>query len=197
MRTFLTTVFTALAVLTVATQLNGADDQLKSGPASGEVIGGPFHYRNVNGAHADSPHCLVCEYGLEPVVAVFSRTLPDTGKPISKLMEKLDEATVKYAKARLHVFGAFLSDDFVKEETRKEPLSRVQLLANPLKAAVLTYGPVGGPEEWKLNKDAEVTVVLYFKHQVAANFSFAKDKLEEKDVDAIMAAVDKMVGAKK
>jgi len=35
-------------------------------------------------------------------------------------------------------------------------------------------------------------VILYHKHKVVANFAFEKDKLTDKDVAAIAAALEKM-----
>ena len=44
--------------------------------------------------------------------------------------------------------------------------------------------------------NADVTVVLYNKHQVVANFAFAKEKLTDKDVNEIVAAIEKMAPKK-
>src|SRR5437016_838290 len=84
-----------LVCLTIqAAEFEAAD--LKSGPQPGDLIPDPFHFLNINGAYAGDPHCLVCEYGLKPVAAVFARTLPESGKPIASLLQKLDETVGKH-----------------------------------------------------------------------------------------------------
>src|SRR5205085_8843679 len=69
-----------------------AAEELKSGPQAGNYIPGPFHYLNLNGAHAGNPHCLVCEYGLLPVVTVFVRESGETNRQVEDFLQKLDEA---------------------------------------------------------------------------------------------------------
>src|SRR5262245_19924977 len=68
-----------------------AQDAVKSGPQPGEVLPGPFHPYNATGDFKDRPHCLVCEYGLRPVVAVFARDFPTPDNPLTKLLQALDE----------------------------------------------------------------------------------------------------------
>ena len=46
-----------LAILATASVVAG--DALKSGPAVGKTIPGPFHPLNVTGAQAGEKHCLV------------------------------------------------------------------------------------------------------------------------------------------
>jgi hypothetical protein len=171
-------------------------EELKSGPQPGEFIPGPFHCLNLNGAHAGNPHCLVCEYGLLPVVAVFAR---DTGETIPKLedfLQKLDEAVGRHQAARLRGFAVFLSDDLAKETSRKDLLARLEAMAGKLKNVVVAVDSAAGPDKYNLNPQAAITIVLYHKHQVVGNFAFGKEKMTEKDGSAILTAVDKMVPAK-
>jgi hypothetical protein len=173
-----------------------AEGKLKSGPQVDEFLPGPFHFLNVNGAYAGSPHCLVCEYGLKPVVAVFAREVPAADSKLMTLLTKLDEAVTQHQKAELQSFAAFLSKDYDEEASRKALVSKLQDQAGKLKNVVVAVGGADGPENYNLSKDADVTVLLYHKHKVVANLAFAKDKLTDKDVTTILAAVDKMVAKK-
>src|SRR2546426_1022374 len=88
---FLRFMLMVLALLMMWAARSGAfqaEAKLKSGPQQGQALPGPFHFLNVNGAHAGNPHCLVCEYGLEPVVMVFTREVPDKLKPLGDLLKK-------------------------------------------------------------------------------------------------------------
>ena len=111
------TLATLLGFLLVVTSLPAfqAGDKLKSGPQAGEPIPGPFHFLNINGAYSGDPHCLVCEYGLRPVAAVFARSLPETGKPLANLLQKLDETIGKNQASEFRGFAAFLSQDLLDE----------------------------------------------------------------------------------
>ncbi len=173
-----------------------ADADLKSGPQVGESIPGPFHFPNVNGAYTGNPHCLVCEYGLRPVVAVFARSVPETGKPLDNLLKKLDETVAKNQASEFRGFAVFLSQDFTADDTRKTLVQSLENVAKDLKSIIVCMGGPEGPEKYNINKDAEVTVLLYRNHKVVANFAFDKDKLTDKDGAVIVAAFGKMASKK-
>jgi hypothetical protein len=171
----------------------GAKETVKSGPQTGEMIPGPFHVINVNGEHAGNPHCLVCEYGLDPVVAIFTRERSAT---LKSLLQKVDAALERQRGARLHGFAVILSDDFAKEESRKKLIKDVTEWATEFKRVVVSVDGPSGPEKYNLNKDADLTVLLYCKHKVLANFAFAKDEFKDTDIEMILAAVGKMAATK-
>src|SRR5438132_2282905 len=173
-----------------------ASDSLKSGPQVGEMIPGPFHFLNINGTFAGDPHCLVCEYGLRPVVAVFARSVPEEKDPLATLLRKIDDTVANRQAAELRGFAAFLNADYANEDSRKALVGKLENIAKDLKKVILCVGDDKGPEKYNINKDADVTVVLYNKHQVVANFAFAKEKLTDKDVNEIVAAIEKMAPKK-
>jgi hypothetical protein len=112
------------------------------------------------------------------------------------LLQKLDEAVSRYKNAELRVGVIVLSDDFAKEGARKELLRRLESVAKDFKQIPVAVDGAMGPENYKISKDADVTVVLYDKHRVVDSFAFAKGKLTEKDATAILGAVTKMVATK-
>jgi hypothetical protein len=166
--------------------------ELKSGPQTGEFLPGPFHVLNLNGPHASNPHCLVCEYGLGPVVIVFTR---DVSK-VAGLLQKLDEAVASHQRAGLKSFAVFLSDNFAKEGNQKTLVQSLDKTAGELKNVVLAVTGPAGPEKYNINKDAEVTVILYKQLKVVGNFAFAKDKLTDKEIGEIMAATEKLAAGR-
>src|SRR5262249_32505563 len=168
-------------------------ETVKSGPQVGDMIPGPFHVINVNGEHAGNPHCLVCEYGLDPVMAIFAR---QRSEALKSLLEKADAVLERQRGPRLRGFAVILSDDFVKEESRKKLMKDVAEWATEFKRVVVSIDGPSGPEKYNLNKDADLTVLLYRKHKVFANFAFAKDEFKDTDIEMILAAVDKMAAAK-
>jgi len=199
MRQCLSITFNLAIALLSCSVVGLAAEAIKSGPQQGEPIAGPFHILNINGEHAGNLHCLVCEYGLKPTVVVFAHDSATGNKALGTLLQKLDEAVGRNKNARLRSFVVFLSEEFPKEEGRKDVVLKLQKLATDLelKQVILTVDGPTGPENYKLSKEAEVTVLVYRNHKVMANFTFAKDKLEEKDVGAMLDEVTKVVGAKK
>jgi hypothetical protein len=189
-------ILTVILGLTASRGVLAAAEELKSGPQPGESIPGPFHYLNVNGPHAGNPHCLVCEFGLRPAVLVFVREISADKSSLTNLLQKLDEAVDRYKNAELRAGVVVLNDDFANEQTRKELVRKLESSAKDLKHVLVALDGAAGPEKYKINKDVDVTVLLYNRHKVVANFAYAKDKLTDKDVITIMAAVKKTVGAK-
>jgi hypothetical protein len=192
MRYFIALVLSLSLLIVSRAPAYQAEAGLKSGPQVGESIPGPFHFYNVNGAYTGNPHCLVCEYGLRPVAVVFARSVPESGKPLDNLLKKLDETVGKNQASEFRGFATFLSPDFTGDDTRKTLVQSLENVAKDLKNLILSVGGPDGPEKYNINKDAEVTVLLYRNHKVAANFAFEKDKLTDKDVAAIVAAFGKM-----
>jgi hypothetical protein len=192
--------------------LNGllfAQEQIQSGIKVGDVLPGPFDAFNINGKKAKGrQHCLVCDYGLNPVVMVFARE-PADGKdgPLMSLLSKLDMAVSRHAEENsLGSFVVFLSPDghnsanttgeedpkkIVDEAIARDALTkRLEVRADKLKDVVVAYYPAEGPKGYNINPKAEVTVLFYKKHKVLANFAFAEGKMTTEDVDKIIQTVD-------
>lgn len=162
-----------------------AQTPLKSGLQAGEKIETIFEPLNVNGDHAGEPHCLVCENGLNPVAMVFAR---DVSEPLVNLIAKLDAQVAKNKKFDMGCFVVFLGD----QEALKPKLAEVAK-QQQLKHVILAIDPPAGPDGFNVSKEADVTVVLYERHTVAANHAFAKDKLTDKSAEAILADVPKIL----
>lgn len=60
----------------------------------------------------DKMHCMVCENGLAPAVAIFSRTVPPDGNaPLARLMKALQPLIPKYRGDRFATYVIFLRTD--------------------------------------------------------------------------------------
>jgi hypothetical protein len=161
---------------------------LKSGPQTGDKVPGAFHPYNVTGEDAGKVACLYCKAGDDPVVAVFARTGDDA--MTHKLLKAIDAETVKHAKADMFSFAVFTGDKAKLEPQLKDAARRAEL-----KKLVLAIEdkeePI--PAKYNLSADADVTVILYVDRIVKANYSFPKGKLTDKDIDAVVKDVAKIV----
>src|SRR5262245_59550896 len=161
---------------------------LKSGPQTGEKVPGPFHPLNVNGEDAGKTACLYCSAGDSPTVAIFARTGDDA--MTQKLIKTVDAETVKNAKAEMCSFAVFSGNRAKLEPQLKEAAKKADLKKLVL-AIELSDDPI--PEKYKLSADADVTVIVYKERVVTANYSFAKGKMTDKDIEKITAEVAKIV----
>lgn len=176
-----------LAALAIVAQSMNAGEGLKSGPQVGEN-GRPkaFFPLNINGPTPDEKQCLVCRNGNNPVAMIFARD--PSNKVLVELISKLDAETVKNADKKMGSFAIFCSDSESLGTTLKDVAK-----SNKLKAFVLAIDDVKGPEPYKIAKDADVTVVLYTKSKVVANYAFRKGEMKSSDVEKIVADVAKIV----
>jgi hypothetical protein len=164
--------------------------EIKSGPQPGEQVPGPFTPLNVTGEDAGKKQCLVCKNGTNPVVMIFARSAD--AAETKKLIKAVDAATAKHSDCDMGSFVVVLTDDEDKAGTAlKEFADREKL-----KKVVLSTDSPAGPPKYKVSKDADVTVVLYTRHEVKANHAFKKGELKDKDIDAIVADVAKIVPQK-
>jgi hypothetical protein len=180
-------VFTALVVaLLVGTVAVYAEkgEKLTSGPQVDQKVPGPFHPLNVTGDKAGEKNCLFCSNGDNPVAMIFART---PNKQVANLIKKIDEATIKNKGCDMGSFVVFLSDDDGLEKKLKEINDK-----EGLKKIVLSIDNPAGPKGYNVSKDADVTVVLYTKRTVKANYAFKKGDLDEKSIDKIVSDVSKI-----
>lgn len=176
-----------LAVALMVTNFAAADP-LKSGPQVGKEVPGPFHPLNVTGAKAGQKNCLYCQNGSNPVAMIFAR---DVNEPLTKLIKKVDAATAEHSDCSMGSFVVFLSDAEDLQTKLKDVAEK-----EGIKNTVLSIDNPAGPGGYKVSKDADVTVVLYTQHTVKANFAFKKDEMKDKDIDAIVADIPKILPEK-
>jgi hypothetical protein len=184
-----TTRLVTSSALALAVLVGGlfAADKFTSGPAVGAKLATPFEPLNINGDAAGQKKCQFCANGQNPVAMVFAR---EATEPVKKLIKELDAATVKNSDAKMGSFFVFLSDDQGLEKQLQELAKK-----DDLKKTVLTLDPKSAPEveAYKIDKDADVTVVLYTGRTVKANYAFKKGQMTDKDVEKIVADLPKIL----
>jgi hypothetical protein len=162
-----------------------AGDKLVSGPQPGKKVPGPFHPMNITGDNAGEKYCLYCKNGTNPVAMVFAR---DTSSSLTKLIKKIDACTAKNSKCSMGSFVVFLSDSEGLDKKLKDMAEKAKI-----KHTILSIDNPAGPKGYNVNKDADVTVVLYTDHVVKANYAFKKGELKDKDIAKILGDVKKIL----
>ncbi|MFO0939045.1 MAG: hypothetical protein U0798_21300 [Gemmataceae bacterium] len=179
--------FLSLAVVVAAVCGVAVAAEIKSGPQPGEKIPGPFHPLNVTGESKGEKACLVCKAGNSPVAMVFARCADCD--MTATLIKKLDEVTAKNQAKDMNSFAVFLTDDTEVFTKKLEAMGK----KNSLKFCTLAIDNPTGPEKYNVSKDADVTVVLYVKRDIKANYAFKKGELTAEKIDAIVNDVAKIV----
>jgi hypothetical protein len=186
--------FAALIAATLACSFGIAAgaDHLVSGPQAGSKLPGGFSPVNVTNAelpdYAGKRSDYTEQHGAGPVVLVFGRGITD---PLTSLAKKLDAVVGKNKAARLRAVLVILREDAETERALKElgerqGIEKVSLAVMP-----------DGPKDYKLSKEADVTVVVYDRYKVEANHAFRKGELNDRAVETILADVSKVVARKR
>jgi hypothetical protein len=108
---------------------------------------------------------------------------------LTSLVKKLDAAT---ADKKIKSFVIFLSDD------EKLP-DEVKALAKSesIKNTVFAVDNPSGPQDYKIAKDADITVLLYNKHKVEVNHAFRAGEFNAGAVEKVVSDLSKIAAGKK
>ena len=164
-----------------------ASKEVKSGLPVGEGPVPAFNVRDITGPSKGETLCYRCKYGARPVVTVFTRELNDT---VTDLVKKIDAKVAANKDKKMAAFVVVVTEDADKVEPKLEKLAKDEKITN---TPLTVIEGVTGPPEYKLAKDAEVTVMMWVDSEVKVNHAFAKGKLDKKAVDEIVAETKKIL----
>jgi hypothetical protein len=173
-------------LLSVASLSFAGEKKLVSGPQAGTDMPGAFYPKNVTGPFAGKAHCLYCEFGACPVVMVFARNTASPG--LDKLLKEVDAVTARHQNLNMGFCVIVLSakDDLEKDLVK---LAREYKLKN----TILAMDHPAGPLDYKLAREADLTVLIYDELSIHANHAFRAGQLDDKGVSTILADVNKML----
>ncbi len=179
--------FAAVLAMAVGFSANAAD--VKSGPQTGEPLPGAFEPFNITGPAAGEESCLYCRYGKDPVMMVFARS---NSEGLAKLVAKIEKAAAANKGASVGAAVIYLDTaDGIKTAAKK--LSEDGKLKETILACIK---PSEIEADYKLAKDADVTVIFYQNRTVRANYSFKAGELTEAAADKVLADLPKILPAK-
>jgi hypothetical protein len=173
-----------------ATLVSRAEDPCRSGLQPGQRPG-PYAFVLSTGLERGRSHCYVCETADRPAVAVFAR---QPSASLGKFAQELDKALAEHEKAELRSWITFLHEDQLNFDPKLVAWSQKLALR---RLPVGTYEDTVGPPSYRLARDAEVTVILFVKQKVVANFAFRTGELNDDQVAKVVQALLEIVSAKK
>jgi hypothetical protein len=171
-------------------------------------------------------HCLVCEYGLSPVVAVFVRAdlkgaRGDAG--LGKLIKGTDALIPKYRSDKLAAFVAYLkteggpklvavkaadgtdqkvvaAKEYPDDEKREAAVKDLRDFAAAVAADNVPFGlsATTSPSilAFGIDDTAPVTVVIYNRLRMVRRWELKLDDLTDEKVAEILAATEEMTAGK-
>ena len=189
MKRFVTTLSAAL-LLTLVGTLQAGD--LKSGLQPGDELGA-FDVEKCAGAVNDGKEvganfCYRCMLGNKPVVMVFARKADER---LAELVKHLEEEITEHEEQKLSSFVNLLGKDADALKSEAKDFGAKHKLENV--AIVVPQDNENGPEDYKINPEAETTVLIYRQGKVEANHAFAPGELDEKGIQAVIADTDKIL----
>lgn len=174
----------ALALaLTFGTQAN-AEEKLSSGLKDGAFVGA-FNVKDCTGKFKGTSLCYRCRFGGAPVVSVFARTVDEN---FVKLAKEIDKKVAADKNQQMKAFVVVLTDDPDAVEPKLVELAKKHEIKVPL---TVFDGPAG-PPSYKIQKEADTTVLMWNKSRVKSNDGFAKGKLDEKAITAVVKKADEL-----
>ena len=164
-----------------------AHAQVASGPTVGDPVK-PLKVFAVVGDIMDKELDYAAERKDKPTIYVFIQA-DKFDRPMNRFLKTLD-GRVKEAFSEASIVAVWLTDDQAKT---KEYLPRVQMSVQ-YQTTALTYfaGEKAGPNDWTVNADAHITVVVANKAKVAAAFGY--QSINETDVPPVEDALKKAIG---
>jgi hypothetical protein len=162
-----------------------ADEPCVSGVPVGKRPG-PYSFLVATGPQRGQQICYICEQheNNKPAAVVFARTTTDQ---LGKLLAKLEAAGAGQKDSGYKVWMTQLAAtadlDALAKWAQKQGLKNVPVGA---------FEDADGPPSYKLNKEADVTVILFTRQKVTANFAFRAGELNDKAIDEVVKAVPQL-----
>jgi hypothetical protein len=143
------------------------------------------------GANRGQSYCYICETGDRPAVVIFARGLNES---LGTLVQQLDKAVAEHKNAELRTWVTFLSMDQPTLDPQLVKWSEKYALRN---VPLGVFEDAEGPPNYRLAREADVTVLLFVKRKVVANFAFRDGELTKAKREEVLKAVPKILEGKK
>ena len=173
--------FVALAAMFVASVgFAIAAEKIESGLAKGTGVP-PFYVTDVTGPNKDGADlCYRCRYGAQPVVTIFAKEMTDE---VAALTKELDGVVAKNRDQKMAGFVVLLADKSDKTAASLKAAAE----KNKIEQLPLTISVDGasGPDGYKLNPKADVTVMMWVEGKVKVSQAFSKGDLNKEAIAKI------------
>lgn len=183
MKRFLATLAAAV-VMTTGLAVSAAD--VTSGLEKGARVPA-FYVYDVTGPQKGTELCYRCRYGNQPVVSIFAKEMNDE---VAALAKELDGVVAKNRDQRMAGFVVVMSD---KAESARPSLTEVAKKHKIEQLPLTTFDGTNGPDGYKINPKADVTVMMWVEGKVTSSHAFNKGELTKDAISKVVKASDDLV----
>ncbi len=106
---------------------------------------------------------------------------------LTSLVKKVEAATIENKSSKLCSFVILCSDEQSVSDQAKAFIDKEKI-----KKTIFATESTAGPPNYKIAKDADITVILYVRKTVKVNFAFRKGELNGKKIESIIQAIPKI-----
>ena len=177
---------TALVALFAVTVASAADPCVSGVPVGKRP--GPYSFLVATGTERGKQTCFICEQEKKPAAVVFARKLtPELGTLLAKLDAEVAARKDTGFKVWMTQLAAKADLDGLAKWATEHAVGSMP---------VGTFEDADGPPAYLLAADADVTVLLFVKEKVVANFAFRGGELTPAATAAVLKAVPKLFESK-
>ena len=179
---------TILAITVLASAaLSGADAaDIESGLQIGDFAGA-YYVADVTGPAAGEKLCYRCRYGSRPVVNIFARKMDEN---VTKLVKEIDSVVGKNRDSKMAAFVVVLSDDPDAQEGSLKKVAKDESIKH---TPLTVYENSVGPGKYKINKDADITVMMWVESDVKVNHAFKAAELNGDTIAKVVGDTQKIL----
>jgi len=147
----------------------------------------PFNVTDVTGPAAGDKLCYRCRYGDRPVVSIFAREINDN---VASLVKQVDGVVGKNEEKKMAAFVVLLTENPEGHNDALKTVAEKQQIKN---TPLTVFDGAAGPPEYKIAKDADVTVMMWVDGKVKVNESLKKSDLNKDKIAAIVKETGKIL----
>lgn len=160
--------------------------KVKSGLDKGASVGA-FNVRDITGPAKGESLCYRCRYGARPVVTIFTR---DINENVAELVKQVDAKVGENGDKQMKAFVVLLTDNPDADGKKLEKLAET---ANVKHVPLTIFDGQAGPPDYKIAKEADVSVMMWVGGKVQVNEAFAKGGLKKENVEGLVKATGEIL----
>lgn len=165
--------FAACAAVLIASLGVANAAEIQSGLEKGSKVPA-FNVKDVTGPNKDGDElCYRCRYGAEPVVSIFAKEMTEE---VAQLSKQLDDVIAKNRDQKMAGFVVLMSDN---PEKAAPSLTAIAAKHKIQQMPLTTFNGTKGPEGYKINSNADITVMMWVDSTVKVSHGFSKSDLNK------------------
>ena len=121
------------------------------------------------------------------MVTVFTRKITDD---LASLVKEIDNTVNKNSSQNMKAFVVYLGDDPAAAEKKLQAMAKEHKIT---KTPLTVFQTEEGPPNYRISRDADVTVLMWSSRNVKANVAFGKKTLTKADIQKVVKSTAKIL----